>query len=331
MSSSIGISVIICCFNSEDRIKQTIAHLATQEFSQSINWEIIIVDNASTDDTYSVALEECEKYEALNSKVQIINELKVGLSFARAAGVKKARFSLLCFCDDDNWLFPNYLQLAFNIMNHDTKIGAIGGKGFAKTSDGTLPGWFKDFESWYAVGAQNSCFADSLEKCNLWGAGIVTRRDLYLRAFYNFPSIAIGRKGDNLSSGEDTEFCLRAILMGYKLFYKSNLKYYHFIANNRLQKNYRDNLKLGFKEANHHIVKYFILIKVVNASLLSKFGYILKSTLGYFSTFFGRKSYSFENVKTAVYYAFKINLGVDEITKKIYQFHEENLRTCESL
>jgi glycosyltransferase involved in cell wall biosynthesis len=46
----LGISVIVCCYNSEKRLADTLAHLLNQK-TNSFDWEIIIVDNASTDTT----------------------------------------------------------------------------------------------------------------------------------------------------------------------------------------------------------------------------------------------------------------------------------------
>ena len=50
-----GVSVVIPCYNSSKLLPETIAHLARQNVPEHINWEIIIVDNASTDDTAETA------------------------------------------------------------------------------------------------------------------------------------------------------------------------------------------------------------------------------------------------------------------------------------
>jgi glycosyltransferase involved in cell wall biosynthesis len=56
-----GVSVIICCYNSRERIEKTLDFIFAQEVEGAIPWEIIIVDNASTDDTFLIAQRYLEK------------------------------------------------------------------------------------------------------------------------------------------------------------------------------------------------------------------------------------------------------------------------------
>jgi glycosyltransferase involved in cell wall biosynthesis len=50
-----GVSVIICCYNSEKRIEEVLHHLDKQKDTNHFLWEIILVDNASTDNTAEIA------------------------------------------------------------------------------------------------------------------------------------------------------------------------------------------------------------------------------------------------------------------------------------
>ena len=52
-----GISIIICCYNSAKRLHETLKHLALQQVSDTIHWEVILVNNNSTDATTQIALE----------------------------------------------------------------------------------------------------------------------------------------------------------------------------------------------------------------------------------------------------------------------------------
>ena len=97
-----GVSVIICCYNSSKRLGETLKHLSVQKINDT-PCEIIIVDNASTDNTASLAR---ETWDALGSSIpmRIINESKPGLSHAREAGINASSYTYIIFCDDDNWL-----------------------------------------------------------------------------------------------------------------------------------------------------------------------------------------------------------------------------------
>ena len=52
-----GVSVIVCCYNSAERLPETLKYLSMQNVPENMPWEIIIVDNNSTDSTNDVAME----------------------------------------------------------------------------------------------------------------------------------------------------------------------------------------------------------------------------------------------------------------------------------
>ena len=119
-----GISVIICCYNSSARLTETIKHISLQK-GVNFPFEIILVDNNSTDDTAKAAEQLFLKFK-INYK--LVSESKPGLTYARKCGVLHAKHEILIFCDDDNWLDENYL---INVK-----------KGFAKYPDaGNLGAW----------------------------------------------------------------------------------------------------------------------------------------------------------------------------------------------
>src|SRR5436190_1838589 len=97
-----GVSVIICCYNSEHRIDKTLNHLQAQIISSSLQWEIILVDNASNDSTVKKADELWNKNAV--TEMNIISEPKPGLKNARLAGINKSKYEYISFIDDDNWV-----------------------------------------------------------------------------------------------------------------------------------------------------------------------------------------------------------------------------------
>ena len=119
-----GVSVVVCCHNSASRIGPTIAHLARQHVHDE--WEVIVVDNGSTDDTATVA-ERTWREHGSPAPLRILKEPRLGSAFARELGILQSRYEYILFCDDDNWLDPRYLQLAVEIMDDKPDIGALGG------------------------------------------------------------------------------------------------------------------------------------------------------------------------------------------------------------
>ena len=325
---SSGISVIVCCYNSAARLPETLKHLAMQLVPGNISWEVIIVDNASTDSTSEIAENEWQKYDQPSEKLRIVNEKEPGLSYARQKGAQEASYKYLIFCDDDNWLNSSYISNAFIIMENDPKIGALGGKSTATTDDNQFPEWFESKQNGFAVGSQSPVQGDVSQTCGLWGAGMVTRTELYLKSFNKmYPSILVGRKGEILSSGEDTEFCYRLLLMGYRLFYDETLTFVHFISKERWSPDY---IERSIKSCETGVFdsmelnKYSLLNKLVYTKKTLKPILIVKTFLGYLSTLAGRTSWSFAESKIIFYYYSQIDLGVDKNTKDIFSFYKEN-------
>ncbi|MDR3260118.1 MAG: glycosyltransferase [Fusobacteriaceae bacterium] len=264
-----GISVIICCYNSALRLPKTIQHLALQEISE-IPVEIIIVNNASTDNTKDVVLAEWNKYET-HFSFKIIDEIQSGLTHARERGVNESQYEYIIFCDDDNWLRNDYLQNAFDLMENDPSIGALGGQGEA-ISDVDFPDWFEDFKSGYAVGQQSTENKNISSRGYVWGAGLVTRQCIMKKVFdKNYPLLLSDRNGNNLSSGGDTEICKRILLLGYHLFYNDSLFFHHYIPHNRLTWEYKKNMFDGFTDASTILNKYDIIINVIKMNRLLQF------------------------------------------------------------
>ena len=324
-----GISVIICCYNSSARLPETLKHLAKQVIPDNIPWEVIVVNNASTDNTSEIAETEWRKYDHPSGKFRIVDEKEPGLSYARQKGAQEASFKYLIFCDDDNWLDSNYLLNALNIMEDNNQIGALGGISTAVTDDVKFPDWFESKQNGFAVGPQSPHQGDVSKTCSLWGAGLITKKELFLRSFSEkYPPILTDRKADSLSSGGDNEFCFRLLLMGRKLYYDESLTFVHFIPKSRCSPEHLKRLSVACEKGKNdrlELNKYLLLHKLVSTrKAVMKPFIVIKIFLGYLSTIFlNRKSWSLADVKVIFYYYTKIDLGVDLNTKNIFNFYKE--------
>ena len=88
----IEISVVICCYNSESRIAETLQFLALQEISTDVEWEVIVVNNASVDNTAKVAADSWQKYyHGSRARFRVVDELQPGLTKARMTGIKRQK------------------------------------------------------------------------------------------------------------------------------------------------------------------------------------------------------------------------------------------------
>ena len=288
-----GVSIILCCYNSESRLPKTLEHLAKQEVVKEIPVEIIVVNNASTDNTKKVAQEEWNKYTT-NFLYRVIDEDTPGQMYAREKGANESKYEYILYCDDDNWLQADYVQKAFDLMEKNARIGALGGQSIGVT-DIDFPEWFSDFERGYAVGTQGEESGDVSERGEIWGAGIVFRLNLLKKVFdKNHPFINQGRTGSVLTSGDDCEICKRILLMGYMLYYDKSLALHHYIPPVRLTWAYKKRLFEGFKPSNAILRKY----DFINFEMSKSFSRKIKELL-----FLIIKKILFRPVDMSIFYA----------------------------
>lgn len=231
-----GLSVVICCHNSEARLPETLRHLARQQLID-FPFEVIVVDNGSTDQTASISAELGRQFFD-QEILKVVSEPNTGLSNARRAGVMAAQYDLVLFCDDDNWLAPEYLHTAFNVMDQFPQVGVCGGKG-EPPAGFEAPDWFGTYQHTWAVGPQNMAAGNLPPGNNLYGAGMIIRKP-FLRFLYDhgFVSLLTDRVGTDLVSGGDNEICWWYRHIGYQLRYEPRLTFVHAIPHNRVNAGY---------------------------------------------------------------------------------------------
>ncbi|TRX55609.1 glycosyltransferase family 2 protein [Fulvivirga sp. M361] len=245
----VGASVIICCHNSAKRIPVVLAKLVGQVIPDGMKWEIILVDNASSDNTSEVALKLWQSHKS-RIPFRIVDQPLKGLRNARDKGIEEAQYDILIFCDDDNWLKSDYVRLGMEVMDHYPKVAVLGGVGEG-AFEGKKPSWFDKMEHFYAVGEMNSSSGDISDTVGrVFGAGMIIRKSHYeeLKSL-GLSGVLSGRKGNSLSGGEDTELCLLLRMIGKRIFYDQRLKFEHFMPGERLKISYLIRLAIGLAKS----------------------------------------------------------------------------------
>jgi len=263
---NIGVSVIICCYNSGWIIERCLSALIQQKVSQTLNWEIIIINNASIDNTVIIAN---NVLQSSNIDYSIIDETTPGLLSARKRGVKHAKYSYIIFCDDDNILCEKYVQTMYEIMQSDQSIGAYGGRGVAEFEN-TPDNIILKFISSYAIGSQK----ENISNKYLYGAGICVRRDVLLQVYKHHNFQLTGRCGKKLLAGDDSEMVKSIILKGYKIQCNDEIIFTHVLTAKRLTYQYLCNMMAGFGFSAPVLFVYDMCIKKQKFSIFYKY-YIL--------------------------------------------------------
>lgn len=103
------VSIIIPLYNAQKYINECIQSILTQTFE---NWELILVDDGSTDDTLSI----CRSFEKKDCRIKVIHQENAGVSVARNTGIKAAEGNYLVFADGDDQLTADSLKCRVNLM-----------------------------------------------------------------------------------------------------------------------------------------------------------------------------------------------------------------------
>ena len=274
----IDISVILCTYNGRRRLRPTLEHLALQK--TNLQWELILVDNASTDGTAEYVQSQWDELHP-SAPLRIITERQPGLAYARTAGVKACRSKYIIFCDDDNWLREDYLQTAYELMEQMPNVGVLGGQSVLVPGIKT-PDWWEEQQRNYAVGKQMPQTGIANERGFVYGAGMVTRAELAQLIFNDaYPFLLTGRKGDMCLSGEDWEYCTRMRMMGYDIYYSEDLFFWHDINLSRLNKEYLNKLLISFEQGATIGEKYQYVITWGSNSLWQNVKWLFVRILNY--------------------------------------------------
>tara|TARA_R110002020_G_scaffold335371_3_gene550536 strand:+ start:1961 stop:2872 length:912 start_codon:yes stop_codon:yes gene_type:complete len=258
------------------------------QLQTEFDWELLLIDNNSTDSTGDIA-RSC----LANSEIDYsVLECKTpGKMNAFWLGIRESKYDFILDCDDDNHLFPDYLQVGVNYLIENSKVGALGGHGIVKAHQ--VPDWFESYAKSYALGPQGKSGEVMPTFSHLYGAGCFYRKSILIDLAANgFYSLLTCRNGTELSSGGDVELCFAIQLSGFDLVYLNTLKFHHAISQDRLSFEYYLKLKAGIASSfpildSYRISEFLNVISFIN-HLMSTEWIALKGLMK--STLFGNSS-----------------------------------------
>ncbi len=219
------ITVIIATRNRAGDLRQTLETLAGQETNGAFTYDILIVDNGSTDETRQ-AVETLQP--AFPVPLHYLYEGRAGKSWALNAGMRVARGAIFAFTDDDVLLAASWLW-ALRSCFLEEEADAVTGKVLPRWTSG-CPAWLTD-EAFHQIGGmgcidwgQTRC-SSTRHDCSWVGGNMAIRRQAAQR---------IGGCDVRMVRGQDTEWYLRAVREGLTVFYEPAAVGYHKIPAERL-------------------------------------------------------------------------------------------------
>jgi glycosyltransferase involved in cell wall biosynthesis len=225
------LSILVCTYNRSESLRRTLESFTRLEVGPGLRWQVVVVDNASTDYTQRTLASFRERLPLVEGR-----EEKQGKSHALNSGLDLCEGRIVFLTDDDVVVDPSWLKAtlkAFEAQPVDAVFGRI------------LPRWPGGVPSWYSprldpalalldlgpepfdlrigddsfFGANAAILKDTVEELGRW-------------------SVALNRAGSGLLMGEDTEMCERILRAGRRVYYQPESVVLHCFDSRRTHLNY---------------------------------------------------------------------------------------------
>ncbi len=274
MPGNISISIVINVYNEEDNIADCLESLKDQTVS---DFELVIVDDGSTDDTMGIVEEYTKEFDLKTYKLS-----HVGLRKARRLGFSKSSGDILVNIDADEMLREDFIENITSPFKEDEEIGGVGGVTISKGSN-----WAAE-----SYGAWNEIFFELRGKGEdvdwIEGGCSAFRREAY--------EDVGGFTEDEISSDKDISWKLQKA--GWKIVAKKNVVAYQKDPSTfravvkREHKNGRKEFyllnthegKFGIKELS----RFYPLIGILSLLIVPFFfEFVYLIGIGFLSTFLG--------------------------------------------
>lgn len=227
------VTVLLCTYDRCQCLARALESVAASKLPDGIDWEVLVVDNNSHDQTREVVQQYCRADE---TRFRYLLERQQGKSYALNAGIREARGDTVAFMDDDVIVEPTWLQnLTAGIQNGEW----VGAGGRILPEQGFSPPRWLALSGRYSMGGVLALFDRGDKPGQLdwapYGANMAFRRDMFEK--YGGFRTDLGPPPSELR-GEDTDFGHRLMSAGERLWYEPLAIAYHRMPENRIRKDY---------------------------------------------------------------------------------------------
>jgi glucosyl-dolichyl phosphate glucuronosyltransferase len=240
------VSILVCTYNRADILSNTIAYLLNQQFDWG-EYEIIVIDNASTDNTKEVV----NQFSAREKKIKYTFEPRLGVAIARNTGARDSKSPYIAYFDDDLIAEPDCLnQLITPFMNITPAPKAIMGK-VNLLWEGPRPNWFPErYETLLSRfdRGENARFMNSEEY--LVTMNVAFERETFL--LMGGIREDLSRKGRMFICGGDNDIFNRYMMSNHKIFYQPQALIWHLVPKSRQKRSWL--LKRIFGEGTSEVI-----------------------------------------------------------------------------
>ena len=228
------ITVILCTYNRCRSLAKALESVAASQVPASVDWEVLVVDNNSGDQTRQVV----ENFSTRSpDRFRYLFEPKPGKSHALNSGIRESSGENLVFMDDDVTVEPTWLQ-NLTASLHDGEWAGAGGR-IRPEQSFSAPRWLA-LQDPYSMGGVLALFDRGDKPGEMdrapYGTNMAFRRAMFEK--YGGFRTDLGPIPDSEVRREDTEFGERLMTAGERLRWEPSAIVYHEIAQYRLDKKY---------------------------------------------------------------------------------------------
>ncbi len=260
----IYLSIIIVNFNTKEYLKYCLNSIS--EFTSDLNYEIIVVDNASSDGSVEMLNDEFKKIK------KIYNQTNVGFASANNQAIKIAEGELILLLNSDTRILDNAIGKTMDFMNENPNASIVGCK--LLNPDGTLQPSCRSFPTLWNLFTESTFLYKLFSKNKLFGKyymsyfdhNSILQVDVVMGAFMMIRREVFKKIGyfdeAYFMYTEETDLCFRAKAHNYKIYFSPTAEIIHYGGgSNDNNQQYFLNMhysQLQFIRSNFHGINKFL-------------------------------------------------------------------------
>jgi glycosyltransferase involved in cell wall biosynthesis len=226
------VTILICTYNRAAMLGSTLDSIAALRTPEAVSWEVLVVDNNSTDHTRAIVE---RRQGSFSAPLRYAFERRQGKSFALNSGFGLAGGAIIAYTDDDVRLPPDWLERAVRPLLECADIAYTGGP-VRPMWEATPPRWLEPFGNLGGTIAVKdhgpSPFVFEERRKTPLGVNMAVRRELVERV--GGFRVDLGRTGGSLLGQEQAEFFYRTREAGARGLYVPDMVLEHHVPARRL-------------------------------------------------------------------------------------------------